>query len=68
MAASGLFNAGLNVIQLRGNSVNSSWDGFWLDVTLDGRNSGGGSVPEPTSIVLLGSALLGVVARRARRG
>jgi hypothetical protein len=65
-AGSGLFNPGLNTIEMRGNSGNSTWDGFWLDITLEGRDRDG-QVPEPASMTLLASALLGLAARRYRR-
>jgi len=59
----GLFVAGTNVLELRGDSGNSEWDGFWLDATV---TDGAAAVPEPASLMLLGTGLVACV-RRARR-
>ena len=46
-ANSGLFLQGQNVLELRGSSVNSVFDGFWLDATVDGRHSRIPPFPNP---------------------
>jgi len=63
-AGSGLFVGGINTIEMRGSSINSTWDAFWLDAVVSGRRV---EVPEPASLALLGLGLLGVAAARRRQ-
>ncbi|MDX2191830.1 MAG: PEP-CTERM sorting domain-containing protein [Gemmatimonadales bacterium] len=62
------FNQGLNTLELRGSSVNSIYDGFWLGGAVRGDYVPPTTVPEPSTYVLLGTGLAGVfaVARRRR--
>jgi hypothetical protein len=65
-ASSGWFNTGVNTLEFRAQSVNSTWDGVLLregEVTGEMR-----VVPEPGSVALLATGLAGIaiVARRRR--
>lgn len=67
-AASGFFVAGINMVELRGQSVNDVWDGFWLAGTVQGQAASvpSSSVPEPGALALLGLGLAGMVGIRRR--
>ena len=67
-AGGGLFVNGINTLELRGQSVNSGWDGFWFDGAVDGRVTDTNPVPEPAtlSLLALGSSVLAVRRRRRR--
>ena len=58
------FVQGLNVLEVRANSVNSSWDGLWMNGMVTGRSNGTVSAPASLGLVLLG---LGLVAAQRRR-
>lgn len=64
-AGSGFFVAGVNTIEMRGTSVNSVWDAFWISTTVTGNPA---PVPEPETWALLaaGLAFVGVVSRKRR--
>lgn len=64
-AGSGWFVAGSNTLEMRGTSVNSVWDAFWLSTTVTGNPA---PVPEPETWALLigGLALVGAVTRHRR--
>lgn len=65
-AGSGFFTSGVNTLELRGSSVNSIWDGFWLDARISGTPIAGSPVPEPASLMLLGTGVIGLIARRRK--
>jgi hypothetical protein len=61
-----LFLPGLNVLELRGSSTNSQFDGFWLAATV--RDAGTSTaVPEPATLTFLGLGLAGLRATFRRR-
>jgi hypothetical protein len=58
------FLQGVNTLEVRANSINSSWDGLWMDGTVTGRQSGTVPVPATLALAVLG---LGLVAAQRRR-
>jgi hypothetical protein len=58
------FLQGVNTLEVRANSINSSWDGLWMDGTVTGRQSGTVPVPATLALTVLG---LGLVAAQRRR-
>ncbi len=64
LAASGFFAQGVNVLELRGTSTNSQFDGFWFSGTVTGD-----TIPaaEPATLTLLGLGLASVRAARRLR-
>ncbi|WP_339708961.1 PEP-CTERM sorting domain-containing protein [uncultured Sphingosinicella sp.] len=64
LAGSGYFTNGINTIEMRGSSINSTWDAFWLDALVTGDS---GEVPEPAALGLFGLGMLGLLAARRRR-
>lgn len=65
-AGSGSFLAGTNTFEIRGTSVNSVWDAFWVSTTVTGDLA---PVPEPETwaLLLTGLGVVGVSASRRRR-
>jgi hypothetical protein len=66
LIGSAFFSPGLNTIELRGSSVNSQFDGFWLDATIR-TEAAVATAPEPALLSLLGLALVGLNSGRMRR-
>ena len=66
LASSGFFVAGVNTIEARATSGNSTWDGLYLNATVGGRQIS--AVPEPSSVALVatGAVVLFGAARRRR--
>jgi len=65
-AGAAFFVPGTNTLSMTGTSVNSRWDGFWLDVTVtDGVSD---NIPEPStvSLMLAGVSILAFGSRRLR--
>jgi hypothetical protein len=60
------FVAGVNTIELKGTSVNSSWDAFWLDATVEGELHPT-TVPEPGTISMIGLGVAGMIVHVRRR-
>jgi hypothetical protein len=65
-AGPAFFVNGLNTIELKGTSVNSSWDGFWLDATIAGELHPT-AVPEPGTISMIGLGVAGLFVQARRR-
>jgi hypothetical protein len=61
------FLQGVNTLEIRASSLNSVWDGLWMDATVTGRQPGG-TVPVPATLALaaLGLGLVAVQRRRVR--
>jgi hypothetical protein len=62
-AGAASFLPGVNILEIRGTSVNSEFDAFWLDATVT-ADPIGGSVPEPATLLLLGAGALAAARRR----
>lgn len=65
VGASSGFNQGLNTLEFRATSINSTWDGLWLDATVRGADRN--AVPEPASAALVLSAMAALAVARRRR-
>ena len=65
LTANAGFVNGINTLELRGESYNSTWDGFYVEAVVRGVNN---VVPEPSTYALmaLGLSIVGLVARRRR--
>jgi hypothetical protein len=63
------FIPGLNTIELRGNSVNSQFDGFWFSAVVDGEREDvtPSPVPEPGTVSMIGLGVAGLIAHLRRR-
>jgi len=59
------FNQGLNTLEVRASSINSLWDGLWMDASVRGRD--GNTVPEPGTVALIALAALAAGATKRRR-
>jgi hypothetical protein len=68
-AGPSFFINGLNTIELKGTSQNSSWDGFWLDATVTGEldEVTPSPVPEPGTVSMIGLGIAGLVVHVRRR-
>jgi hypothetical protein len=68
-AGPAFFINGLNTIELKGTSQNSSWDGFWLDATVEGEllDVDPSPVPEPGTISMIGLGVAGLIVHVRRR-
>jgi hypothetical protein len=64
-----VFVNGLNTIELKGTSVNSAWDAFWLDATVEGNllDVDPSPVPEPGTISMIGLGVAGLIVHVRRR-
>lgn len=60
------FNQGLNTLEVRADSINSNWDGLWMDATVRG-NDRNATVPEPSTALLFSLALATLAATRRRK-
>lgn len=60
------FNQGLNTLEVRADSINSTWDGLWMDATVRG-NDRNTTVPEPSTALLFSLALATLAATRRRK-
>ena len=65
LTANAGFVNGINTLELRGESYNSNWDGFYVEAVVQGVNN---VVPEPSTYALmgLGLSIVGPIARRRR--
>ncbi len=63
-AGSGFFVNDVNTIELRGQSVNNVWDGFWVSTTMAGNVTPPVPEPETYALMLAGLGLVGFVVRR----
>jgi len=61
------FLQGVNTLEIRASSLNSGWDGLWMDATVTGRQPGG-TVPVPATLALAVLGLGLVAAQRRRAG
>jgi len=61
------FLQGVNTLEFRASSLNSVWDGLWVDATVTGRQPGG-TVPVPATLALAVLGLGLVAAQRRRAG
>lgn len=58
------FNTGINTLDFQLETLNTVYDGLYLDATVTGQLS---TVPEPASMVLVATGLLAIAGAAARR-
>lgn len=66
-AGSPLWILGNNVLELRGTSQNSTWDGFYVSGTATGQLGPNAVVPEPSTDALMATGFAGLALMRRRR-